>query len=108
MSRTVLLEPLGSMQDSSSLSKYDNVVIMFPGRGASVAPSVKDTNDFDCSIRAWLRNNRYDPLHDCFVVAGRLTKVAVALSTIRDEFHGRDVKILMFDGGTQSYVERKL
>lgn len=106
MSRAILLEPLSNMQDSSSLSKHENVVTMFRGFGHNSAPSVFKTEDFGDCIRKWLVANKYDPKHDSFVIAGRMTKIAVALAVIISEY--QRVRVLIFDGVAGEYVERTL
>lgn len=106
-SRIILLEPLSNMLDSSSLAKHGNVVVMF-GFGVNAAPSVFRTNDFEDAIHRWCRDNNYDPESDAFVVAGRLTKVALALSAIRKYAGDRKMRLMIFDGGKNEYVDKTL
>lgn len=106
--RAVLLEPLSNMMDSASLGKHENVVIMFSSYGRDASPSVYETAEFQIAVRAWLKDNEYDPMNDLFVVTGRTTKVAVALATIKEVYAGIPLPVMIFNGQTNEYVERQI
>jgi hypothetical protein len=104
--RAVLLEPLHSNTDISSLKRFGKVVTMFGTRPVQDSPSVQDIESFTFAIERWLDDNQYDPGHDLFVVSGRLTKVAVALATIARRYYNQPFRVLVFDGYAQEYQER--
>lgn len=107
--RVILLEPLSNSLDTSSLERHGRVSTMFGSAGSThQTPSVHRTDDFMHAVRYWCHKNDYDPEYDLFVIAGRATKVAVALLAIQKEFPNRTVHTLMFDGGAGQYVEREL
>lgn len=106
--RAVLLEPLDETLDLSSLRDRDyDVVTMFPDRDA---PSVLNTSAFEAAIQEWLLENNFECSNgDAFVLSGRSTKLAIALASIINYYRGEEyVNILMFDGRSNHYVDRKI
>ena len=105
--RVFVLEPLRGEDDVKSLKRHGEPKLIFDGIRA---PNVFSTEAYEDAITAWMRNEDYDPYHDAFVVTGRLTKVALALGIICRHVAyahpGQSVRVLIYDGHIQDYVER--
>lgn len=98
----LLLEPLNGEMDTSSLAAHGEVRYIFDNTGKSVLR----TEDFMHEVAYRAQKMDFDPQHDHFVIAGRATKVALALSSLMKQ-HGH-VKVLIYDGGSGQYVTRRL
>lgn len=107
--RVLMLEPVSNVQDSSSLAEHGDVTVMFARAvGEPNAPGVFATQMFQQHLLRWLAVNKYDPRDDVFAVTGRTTKIAIALATIVSAYGDRGVRVLIYDGGNNQYVERTI
>lgn len=103
----IVLEPLRSDVDVESLAGFGETWLLFDSVLAA-CPSVFDTDTFTKRVVERLYERGYDPERDCFVVTGRQTKIAIALAAIAKEWHESPVRVLMYDGAAQTYVERRV
>lgn len=103
--KVVLLEQLGDGLDDATLASFGEVRVMF-GRQGARCPSVFHTDEFISAVRTWFQQH-FDPSTDYFVVAGRATKIAIALAQLV-QMHGDRyaVRVLIYDGSVRGYVER--
>lgn len=107
--RVVILEPLSNGLDTSSLHEHGEIAVIFGSTsGMHQTPSVFRTDDYVTIVQNWLKNNHFNPSLDKFVMAGRLTKLAVAVAALIRLYPEKQVTVLIYDGGSSKYVERTL
>lgn len=106
-SKVILLEPLGTDMDLSSLREFGDITVMFDLTGPR-CPAVFHTERFMTAVSEWFEEH-FDPNKDYFVVAGRATKIAYALLALFQSFHHNySCNTLIYDGSVRGYVERKI